>query len=172
MLLIISSAIQQNFNPFFASNYTKGKIEYINKSIKKLLKFTLLSIIPIYIISVTIYHVYVNNFLSADFFNTTSLFAVMCVGIAISFVFGWSVTMLPMAGLLNINLLRIVIGCVFNVILLFIFTKLFAVKGAILANSLTHIFQVIMSLYFVNRFLKINVLKLAILSIKRVNNDK
>jgi O-antigen/teichoic acid export membrane protein len=35
IFIVLSSSIMQNFNPFFASNYTKGNIFHIKHSIKK-----------------------------------------------------------------------------------------------------------------------------------------
>lgn len=171
-ILIFSSAIQQNFNPFFATNFAKNRIGHIELSIKKLLKFTLTGAVPIYIFVVTGYYFYINLFLSADFHDTVLMFGILCIGIVTSFTLNWTVTMLPMAGLLNQNLVRILLGAVLHLLFLLIFTKLFSMQGAIVATSFSHIFNVVLSLYFTKRFLDIDVYALATQSVKELKFKK
>lgn len=160
-LLTVSSSIQHNFNPVFASNWAKGKLDQIKGNIQKIFRFVLLAVVPIYFFSIIIYTIYVKFFLSVDFQNTTPLFALMCIGIAVYFIFSWSTTMLSMAGLLNENLYRISIGCGINFIIFYGCIKLFSLMGAVIAMAITYIFQIIVSNYFLYRFLNINVIFLA-----------
>ncbi|MDZ7821466.1 MAG: oligosaccharide flippase family protein [Candidatus Marinimicrobia bacterium] len=160
-ILIFSSSVQKNFNPFFAHHFAKNRVEHIKSSINKLLKFTLASAIPLYIISNIGYIIYVKTFLSYDFHNTIYMFGILTIGIIVSFTMSWTATMLSMAGLLNQNLIRIITGSMFYLLMLSILTKLLQTQGAIIATSISHIFNVGLSLYFVKRFLAIDVLSLA-----------
>ncbi len=171
-ILIFSSAIQQNFNPFFASNFANNRIDHIKLSIKKLLKFTIIAAIPVLIASIIGYYFYVHLFLSADFHNTIFLFGILSIGVVISFILSWTTTMLPMAGLLNQNLVRIVIGAIINLLIILILTKFFFIQGAVFATSISYIFDIILSMYFIKRFLKINVLNLASHAIKELKIKK
>jgi O-antigen/teichoic acid export membrane protein len=157
-ILIIASSLQQNFNPFFASNYVRKNFDYIRLSISKILRILIPLSLPILIVSILGYFVYVRFFLPSEFRSTLILFSVLSVGIIFSFVFSWSVTMLPMAGFLVQNMIRIAIGAVFNLLIVIVFTYFFDLNGAVIGTSLSHIFNTALSVYFVNKYIDIDII--------------
>lgn len=157
-ILIVSSSLQQNFNPFFASNYAKNKIDHIKLSITKLLRILIPVSIPVLLISIFGYFFYIRIFLSSEFHNTLFLFSILAFSIIFSFIFSWSVTMLPMAGFLLQNMIRIIIGAMFNLLIVFILTYFFNLNGAVIGTSLAHIFNVVLSIYFVNKYIDIDLI--------------
>jgi hypothetical protein len=88
----------------------------------------------------------------------------------VNYLFGWTSTMLPMAGLLNVNLLRVSLVLTFNILFLFILTNYLGLIGSVIAVSLTFVFQTFLSVYFVNTKLNIDILNIAHLSIKEVKS--
>lgn len=170
--LIISSAIQQNFNPYFAAAYSRGEHIHIKRSIVKVLRFILPAIPIMFLLSIIGYRIYTSLFLSDDFDNTTVMYATMSLGLMIFLLYSWIITTLPMAGFLNENLARILIGFVLNIILLSFMIHYFNLWGAIIATGLIFIFHTGIAFYFINKYLKLNLYNLTIISVKDLSRIK
>ena len=158
--IVISSAIQINFNPIFAKKWVTNEIQEIKKLIKKIFKNILPLFIPALFFVSIIYYVYVVVFMPVEFKSTFALFFIILLGQGLYFLFSWPSTMLFLAGYIKQNLVRNIIIIILNVSVSFCLISLFGINGVAISSILISVSSIIITYYFIKKYLRLDIINL------------
>ena len=157
-VLMISGAIQKNFNPVFTSLWYKGHILEIKNHVSRIVKI-MFFLIPIFFIGISVFYYSYTLFFMTEDFLIYSLFFLMMIVSFISFTFSPFSTFLVMSGDLNENLLRVLIYALSNIIFTIIFVNYFNLIGAPLGFITALIINLIVLQILYLKKLNFNLLK-------------
>ncbi|TFG89889.1 MAG: hypothetical protein E4H16_02835 [Candidatus Atribacteria bacterium] len=156
-ILIIASIMQDNFNPLVANLHSAGDTELLEGYVKKLKKFSLLSLVPLIITSVILYKIYI-FFLGSQYKGTSTIFYILLTGVGLSYLVSWAGGVLTMTVNQMLNLLRILITLVITTAGCVILVPAKGVTGAAMAFSLSSVVNMVMLYFFILRRTKIKIL--------------
>jgi len=156
-ILIIASILQDNFNPVVANLHGTGDTTMLNNYVRKLRKFSYLSLIPLIAGSVVIYKIYI-LFLGSEYKETSVIYNILIIGVAMTYLVSWAGGVLTMTGNQMLNLLRIAITLVFAVVGCIILVPLMGVIGAAVSFSFSALVNMIVLYIFILNRAKIKIL--------------
>ena len=155
-LLMLSSAVQKNFNSVFSNLWSNNETEKIQSYIYKIIKFQVLSIGPILAIVTISAYIYTLYFMEIHFLNQFDILLVYLSGVVIVYIYAPFGGLLIMAEFLWWNLLRTVISLSISVLLLLLLIQKVGVLGAPLAFTIGSIFELLFFVYLFKNLLGLN----------------
>lgn len=156
---IFSSSIQINFNPIFVKKWANNEISSIYIDLKKIFKFTLISVFPLFLVCIGAYYLYSNYFMVGEFKNSTSEFLILAIGTMFTYLLAWPSTILVMAGMLKENLIRVGLISLANIIISFFMIVSFGFYGGLIAFTSVSVISVFINNYIINYATKINLIE-------------
>ena len=156
-ILIIASILQDNFNPVVANLHSAGDFEQLDKYVRKLRRFSYLSLIPLIAGSMIVYKIYL-LFLGKQYNETTSIYYILISGVALTYLVSWAGGVLTMTGNQMLNLLRIGVTLFFEIAGCFVLVPHYGVAGAAVAFSFSALVNIIVLYFFVLHRTKIKIL--------------
>jgi len=166
-VLLIPQAIQKTFNPIFTKNWYENKHQENQFNISRVFKHCLVSIIPVFIALYLFFIIYTSFLMPAEYLLLNLILIILLIGMAITYLFGPFMTFLVMTNHLYINILRILIPCAINILLILILIKNHGIMGVAISGSASIICDLFIINYFYNKFLKIKLFKYTIFSLNK-----
>lgn len=159
-ILLISGAIQKNFNSVFSTLWYKNEISEISEKIGKVIKFSSYSLIPLLLFNFTFFTVYTSLFMSPDYLQYKQVLAVFYIGISFMYLFGPVFTLLIMSGHLYWNLIRVIIFGFTNLIFTTLYIHKYGLIGASIGYSISVIINLILLIWLNKYVLNIDLAKI------------
>jgi O-antigen/teichoic acid export membrane protein len=156
-ILIIASILQDNFNPVVANLHSAGDVNQLENYVRKLRRFSLLSLLPLVIGSVILYKIYI-FFLGSEYKGTSTIFYILITGVGLSYLVSWAGGVLTMTGNQMLNLLRLLITLVITVGGCLIFVPALGATGAAIAFSFSAVVNIVVLYFFILKRTKIKIL--------------
>lgn len=161
-VLMISSALQKNFNPIFTRLWYESKFDEVQQKMVKVFKYSLYSIGPLFLGLVTFFYFYTKMFMPIEYHGLYDILGVFLIGVGVMYIYSPFSTLLVMSGFLNINLLRITLFASVNIILTLLLVYYIGLIGAPIAFTLATFFNLFLLIVMYERKLNIPILKLFI----------
>lgn len=159
-ILMISSALQKNFNPLFTKLWYENNISSIEIKIRQVFKISSIILLPILVLLYAFYYIYTSYVMISDYLDYSLVLIVLFLGVGLRFLFGPFFTFLIMANYLYANLLRAVIYASVNIILIIVFLKLFGLIGVPLAYTISLIINILILNYLYIKKMDLNLFKI------------
>ena len=166
-VVLIPQAIQKTFNPIFTKNWYENNHKKNQLNISKVFKHSLLSIIPVFFMLYIFFIIYTSIFMQSEYLSLSPILLVLLIGMITTYLFGPFMTFFVMTGHLYINLLRIIIPSIINIILIFILIHNYGNMGVAIAGSISMICHLFLMDYLYKKILNIHLFKITIFSIKK-----
>lgn len=157
------TSIQINYNPMFVNCSKLNNRHEIELNISKIYKVTILTSIPLLIISVLSYHIYVTCFMGADFTDSVKYFLLVSFGAVLCYIFQWNSSMLLLSGRFKGEITRVISVVIIKLIVTYLLTRYYGLVGNLSAYMLVELYSVGINIYMINKLLGYNLLKLACL---------
>ena len=155
-ILMISAALQKNFNPIFTKLWYENNFPAIRSKIRQVFSISSLILLPILVGIYVFYYVYTKTMMTDDYLDYSLVLIVLLIGVGIRFLFAPFFTFLIMANYLYANFIRVAIYAIINISLLIIFPKLFGLIGVPIAYIISLIFDILVSNYLYIKKLDLN----------------
>ena len=166
-IVLIPQAIQKNFNPVFTKNWFDNKHKKNERNIMRVFKHCLISLIPAFLILYVFFIIYTSLLMPPEYLSLYPILLILLFGMATIYLFGPFMTFLVMTDYLYINILRIVIPCILNILVILLFIKEYGNMGVALAGTISLIYHLFLMNYLYKRFLNIDLFNLTIFSMNK-----
>ena len=165
-VVLIPQAIQKTFNPIFTKNWYDQNHKQNEININKVFKHNLISIIPVFFMLYIFFIIYTSLFMDTKYLNLSPILLVLLIGMATTYLFGPFMTFFAMTGYLYINILRIIIPAIINIMLIFSLMNEYGNMGVAIAVSISMIFHLFFMDFLYKKYLKIHLFKYTIFRIR------
>ena len=159
-ILMISAALQKNFNPLFTKLWYENNFPVIRSKIRQVFSISSIILLPILVGLYVFYYVYTKTMMTDDYLDYSLVLIILFAGVGLRFLFAPFFTFLIMANYLYANLLRASIYAVINISLLMIFLKLFGLIGVPIAYAISLIFNILILNYLYIKKLDLNLFRI------------
>lgn len=159
-ILMISGALQKNFNPLFTKLWYENNFTEIKSKIRKIFSISSLILLPILGGLYIFYYTYTKAMMTDDYLDYSLVLIILFAGVGLRFLFAPFFTFLIMANYLYANLLRSTIYAVVNISLIMIFLKLFGLIGVPVAYAISLIVNILILNYLYIRKLDLNLFRI------------
>lgn len=159
-LFLLANSIQLIINPIFVKKWINKDLNAIVEQVNTIFRITSIAFIPIILLTTSAFMLYTYLFMSAEFFNNYIIFIIFIFATNILLSYGWTSTLLNMAGYIYVNLYRGLMISIFNVFSSIIFIYYLGFYGAAYAFIINSLFSLFLSNFLIKKHLLIDFNKL------------
>lgn len=167
-ILMISGALQKNFNPVFTKLWYEGKIEEIKEKMHRVFKVSLYSLVPVIVGLYMFFYIYTYLFMPKEYLELSSILLVFLIGTAVMYLYSPFSTLLIMTNHLYWNLIRVVFITISTIVLSLLFVRQFHIMGASMAMTLSMFIELISLEILYRRIIRVKL----VLTTWRGNNEQ
>lgn len=164
-VMLISGALQKNFNTVYTKLWYAKKNNEINKKITKVFKVSSIISLPLFIGAFAFYFFYTKLFMQQEYLNYSLETFSLLISIWITFILVPFSTLLIMSGYLKLNILRVAIILFINIFFISLLLKPFGLYGVAISLFFSSLIDLFLLQVFYVKKLNINIINKTFLSI-------
>lgn len=160
-ILVIPSAVQQNFNPIVSLLWKKNDIKMIAYHIKRIFRYISVGMLAASILLAVIYPAIIFYLMGDNqFFQSLPVFYIMLSAFTPYSIFVWTIGILPMSGHPGSVTVMQTIDVLVNLILNYLLVQKFGIYGAAVSNSIVCFMMIFIREYIIKAMTGISVWKI------------
>ena len=155
-ILMISGAVQKNFNTLFTNLWYSGNYNKVFEKIREVFNVLLRSVLPLLILIFVLYYIYTKLLMNSAYLDHIETIILLLVASGLRYIIGPFSTFLIMTGHLYGNLLRTLVYLAVNLVAMLLLISTVGLIGVPIALIISELanFLLIQSLY--NKYISIN----------------